>query len=152
MFSLDQCHVVNVLPPNADVFAGTVNTDIVKAMGGSVTFFVILGTVATGTTTVTIEACDDNVPTTTSAVAFMYRTYAATDLPGAWTACAATGFTTAATTNYMYEIRVDVGDLGALGYEYVRLHAVEVVNDPSDGSVLCIVENLRDASQPLTLL
>ena len=107
---------------------------------------------AAGTSTIYVNACDDNVPTNTTNVPYWYREYTTSDVPGAWTHVAATGFTCTAGTNYMVEIRVDVGELAALGYEYVRLELDEVADFEVLGGVLCIVENLRYAAQDQSLL
>ena len=152
MFSLDKVHFVNVLPPVADAFDTSSDSDIVQCMGGSVSFLIVKGVGATGTSTVTVEACDDTTPTTTSTVPFWYREYTTSDVPAAWTHVAATGFTFTAGSNYMVEVRVDPGELAALGYEYVRLSTDEVTNSEVLAGVIAIVENLRYAAQDQSLI
>ncbi len=140
------------IDPVADAFSGTVNTDIFEAWGHEVVFIIYKGVGATGTWTITVDACDDTTPTNTSAVAFRYRTCTTGDTWGAWTTCAATGFTTTAGSSQLYEIRVDPADLGATGYGYCRLSAVEVVDNPVLGGVLAGVVALRYREQPESLI
>ena len=147
-----EIHWVKGIDPIADAFEGTVNTDIVEALGHDVVFMIYKGVGATGTSTITIDACDDIVASATTAVPFRYRTCVATDVWGAWTAAAAAGFVTTAGSSQLYEIRVDPADLGATGYGYVRLHAVQVVDNPVLGGVLIGVAKLRYREQPESLV
>lgn len=123
-------HGVPVLYPVADAFAGTINTDIVKGDAEGVLFEITKGVGATGTSTITIDACDDVTPSNTTAVAFMYQISTTPDVWGAWTQATNTGFTTTAGSNQMYWIYVPKSALAAAGYAYARLTGVEVANDP----------------------
>ena len=87
-----EIHWVKGIDPVADAFSGTVNTDIFEAWGHEVVFIIYKGVGATGTSTITVDACDDTTPTNTSAVAFRYRTCTTGDTWGNWTTVAATGF------------------------------------------------------------
>lgn len=147
-----EIHWVKGIDPIADAFAGTVNTDVFEAWGEEILFLIYKGVGATGTSTITVQACDDIVPTNTTAVPFRYRVSTTGDTWGAWTAAAAAGFTTTAGSSQVYEIRVDAGDLGGTGYGYIRLNAVEVVNNPVLGGILCGVCGLRYAVQPESLI
>lgn len=147
-----EIHWVKGLDPVADAFAGTVNTDVFECLGHEAVFIIYKGVGTTGTSTITIDACDDITPSTTAAVPFRYRACTTGDTWGAWTAATATGFTTTAGSSQLYEIRVDPSDLAAEGYGYVRLHAVEVANDPVLGGVLCGVAGLRYREQPESLI
>lgn len=147
-----EIHWVKGIDPVADAFSGTVNTDVFEAWGHEVIFIIYEGVGTTGTSTITIDACDDTTPTTTSAVPYRYRTCTTGDTWSAWTDVAATGFTLTAGSSHLYEIRVDPADLGATGYGYVRLHAVEVANDPVLACVLCGVVALRYREQPESLI
>lgn len=147
-----EIHWVKGIDPVADGFSGTVTTDVFEAWGHEVVFIIYKGVGATGTSTVTVLACDDTTPTNTSAVAFRYRACTTGDTWGAWTAAATTGFTTTAGSSQLYEIRVDPADLGATGYGYVQLQAVESVDNPVLGGILCGVAGLRYREQPESLI
>lgn len=147
-----EIHWVKGIDPIADGFSGTVTTDVFEALGHEVLFIIYKGVGATGTSTITVLACDDTTPTNTSAVAFRYRTCTTGDTWGNWTAATTTGFTTTAGSSQLYEIRVDPGDLGATGYGYVQLQAVESVDNPVLGGILCGVVNPRYREQPESLI
>lgn len=135
--AMEGSHFELGLAPVADAFAGTVNSDVVSMKNHNrVRFVIVKGAGATGTSTITIEACDDVVPTTQSAVPFRYRRTVAGSAPGAWAAATATGFVTTAGASEMYECEVAAEALAASGYGYVRLHAVEVANDPVLGGIV----------------
>ena len=135
------CHFAMGLAPVADAFSGaTVYSDVVNMKNyGKAVFVVITGAGATGTSTFTVQACDDTVPSTTSAVPFTYRNYDNSDVPGSVTAVAATGFTSTAGANRIHVIEVDAEALLASGYGYVRLKAAEVADDPVLGGILVIL-------------
>lgn len=130
-------HLAIGLSPLADAFAGTVYSDVVNMKNyGKCRFIVIGGVGATGTSTFTVEACDDTIPTNVSAVAFHYREHSSNDVGGTLTAAAAAGFTCAARADRLITIEVDQEALIEIGYGYVRLKAVEVADSPVLGSVL----------------
>lgn len=141
-------HYIRGMPYAADLYAaGTVYSDVVNMKNHHVATFVInqeLG--STGTATITVQACDDVVPTNRAAVPFYVQKYlAASDVPAAPVAVAATGFTTTAeATAAMYVIMVDAAVLAVSGYSYVQMKAVEVVNDPVAGSVVIILGEPRN--------
>jgi hypothetical protein len=142
--SLATKHVAIGLAPVADGLAGTVASDVVDVSGHqSVTFYLIKAAGATGTSTITVEACDDVTPTNTTAVPFYYRAVTATDVNQAMTAAAAAGFTTTAGANQVYIIEVDHSELMASGYNHVRLKAVEVANDPVLAGILIVLNTPR---------
>lgn len=137
-------HVVNALVPVADAFAGTVYTDVINMKDfNHVQFVIQKGAGAVGTSTITIEACDDVVPTNVSAVPFKYQVCTTGDTFSALTAAEATGFDTTAGANQMYKVEVDSDALAASGYGYIRLKAVEVVNDPVLGGVVAVLTEPR---------
>lgn len=152
MNPFDVIHAVPVIYPVADFMAGTKNSDIVKCAGSGIVFEITKGVGTTGTSTVTIDACDDVTPSNTSAVAFHYRISTTPDTWGVWTAATSTGFVTTAGSNQMYQVYVDGSALAALGYEYARLTAVESVNDPVLGGVTAYIVNTHYAPQPATVL
>ena len=148
-----EVHWVHGLAPVADAFAGaTVNSDVVKANCEAVLFMVYKGVGTTGTSTVTVEACDDVTPSNTTTVPFYYRSNTSSDTWGAWTSAAAAGFTTTAGSNHIYQIWVDAAELAEEGYEYVRLDMAEVADDPVLGGILIGLVNPRYMPQPATVL
>ena len=125
----------------ADAFAGTVYSDIINfSLFHSICFIIHKGVGATGTSTITVEACDDVSGSNVTAVPFWVQKYTGSDdLPGAAPlAVAAAGFATTAGSSQMYVIMVDNQVLAATGYKFVRLKAVEVANDPVLGGILAI--------------
>jgi len=137
-------HVVNALPPAADAFAGTVVTDVINLKNWQhVSFLVQCGAGAVGTSTITVEACDDTTPTNTEAIPFTYQECVLNDTLGEVKQAEASGFTTAAAANKMYKIEVDAQALAKSGYSYVRLKSVEVVDDPVVGGVIAVLTGGR---------
>lgn len=133
-----------LVKPVADAFASTVSTSPVNVSEAhAVTFVYYKGVGTTGTATITVEACDDTVPTTTSAVPFRYTVSTSSDTYGALTAATTAGFTTTAGSNHTYLIHVDADLLALSGYKYVRLKSVEVVDDPILGGIMVIMHPLR---------
>lgn len=150
-------HIISAKAPVADAFAGALNTDVIdvsEAHGAA--WIVFWGVGATGTTVITVEACDDIVPTNTTAVAFKYRRvsdHSSSDVPGAITAAAAAGFTTTAGSNQIYIIEVDPAVIAATGYRYARLVCTESVDSPILGCVLAVLHDLRvKAATPLSAI
>ncbi len=133
-------HPVKGLDPVADAFSGTVYSDVINMKNyGHIQFVIYKGVGATGTSTITVEACDDVTPSNVSAVPFRYQTITSGDTEGTPTAAATTGFTTTAGSSQLYKIEVDSDALGASGYGYCRLKAVEVVDSPVLGGILAIL-------------
>lgn len=121
----------------ADAFASTVTTDIVSMKHHNrVKFIVHWGVGATGTSTFTVEACDDVAASNTSAVAFHYRVTVGAAAPGAITAATSAGFLSTAGSNQIIEIEVPAENLAASGFSYVRLKAVEGTASPRLGGIL----------------
>ena len=131
-------HLVMGISPVADAFSGTVVTKPVNMKNYDKSRWVIVcGGGARGTSTFTVEACDNTTPSNTSAVPFHYREATPnSDTAGALTAATASGFTCTAGTGRLITIEVDAEALIASGYQYVRLKAVESVDSPVIGAVL----------------
>jgi hypothetical protein len=110
----------------------------------SVEFIIYKGVGAVGTSTITVEACDDVAGTNHPAVPFAYQAITSGDTPGAITQAAATGFATTAGSSQLYRVFVDASVLAASGYGFVRLAAAEVVNDPVLGGVLIVLGDSKD--------
>jgi hypothetical protein len=106
-------------------------------------FIIYRGVGATGTSTVTVEACDDVTPSNTTTVPFMYRENTTLDTWGSWTAATASGWLTTAGTNAIFEVYVDAAELMEEGYEFVRLDMAEGTNSPVIGGILVQLVNPR---------
>lgn len=119
--NLAECtHIVNILPPHD---ANTVATPEVFSMKGASHVSIILSLGVTGAAvTVTLEACDDFTPTTTSAIAFSYyaETGVAGDTIASRTAATSSGFATSTNDNIYYVIEVDAAELPA-GFPCLQL-------------------------------
>ena len=152
MQSVSKRHAIPVLYPVADAFSGTVTSDVVEVQGEGVLFEITKGVGATGTSTITVLSCDDTTPTTTEAVAFMYRASTTPDTWSDWTQATTAGFTTTAGSNQMYQIYVDGQILAANNYAYAQLKAVEVVDSPVLGGINAYIENTRYQEQPVSLI
>jgi len=133
---LNNLHFIKGLDPVADAFSGTVTSDIVDMPNHqSAIFIVYKGVGTTGTSTITVEACDDVSGTNATAVPFFSKSITSTDIQGAMTARAAAGFATTAGSSQIYVIQVATEQLAATGYQFVRLKAVEVVDSPVLGGI-----------------
>jgi hypothetical protein len=130
-------HVVKGLDPVADAFAGTVTSDVVSLRAHNKAIFEIYkGVGATGTSTVTVEACDDFAASNTTAVPFRYRRCCNTaDVQGVLTEATASGFATTAGSSEIYVIEVAAADLAGTDKGNVRLKMVEVVDSPVLGGI-----------------
>ena len=142
--SLEKLHFVSGLAPVADALAGSAVSDIVNGKNFGKLFFVIhKGVGATGTSTITIDACDDVVPTNTTAIPFRYRNITSGDTVTALTEAAAAGFTTTAGSAQLILVEVDAVELAKTGYGYCRLAATEVVDSPVLAGILIFGSNPR---------
>lgn len=126
----EKLHVVPLLYAAADSLADTVTTDIVNVKGEGCLFVLTKAVGTTGTSTITVDACDTIGPVNTTAVAFVYRISTTPDVWGAWTQATVTGFTTTAGSNQVYQMYIDASELAAEGYGYARLTLDEVADDP----------------------
>lgn len=147
-------HITAGLVPVADAFSGTVRTDVYSMKNQhAVEFLIFKGAGALGRSTITVNACDDVVPTNRTAIPFRYRAMTTFDTWGALTDATTAGFTTTAGANQLYEIIVDAQQLGDTGYSYVELTAVESVDDPVTGCILTIFPQPRqEQATPATVL
>lgn len=133
---LNNLHFIKGLDPVADAFSGTVASDVVDLSNHeSAIFLIYKGAGATGTSTITVEACDDVTPTNATAIPFYSKSITTDDIQGEMTARAAAGFNTTAGASQLYAIQVDASQLAALGRPYVRLKMVEVVDSPVLGGI-----------------
>ena len=133
-------HFVNGIVAVADAFAGTVVSTLVSLKNNKTAVFVIhKGAGATGTSTITVEAADDNVPTTTQAIPFKYQEILTDDTHSVLKSATATGFATTAGANQKYIIYANSSDVGVDDYNYCRVKAVEVVDSPVLGGIIAIL-------------
>ncbi len=146
-------HVVNALPPVADVEEGGFVTDVVNAQGSWVWFYYQTGVNAGGDCVITALACDNVTPSNTTAIPFQYRTSVATDIWSEWTAAtAAAGFTTSTVSNAHHQVLIDPAELAEEGFGYVRIIGTEDTDNTVLGGVTCIVFDARYAPSITTLL
>jgi hypothetical protein len=149
MLTIQKKHFVKGLDPVADALAGTVGSDVVNMKNWKVaTFIIFVGVGATGTSVITVEACDNVTPSNTSPVPFVYREITTGDTEGALTKAAAAGFTMTAGSSRIVVVQVEAEALAASGYGYLRLKAVESVDSPVLAGILIELEHPRFASEP----
>jgi hypothetical protein len=133
----------------ANAFAGTIHSTVFNASLYKQSTWILHKAVgASGTTTVTIEACSDASATATSAIPFWYRKSTTLDTWGDLTQATTAGFTTTAGSNQLYEIVVDHdflggNDIGGTAYKYIRMTCVEVVASAVLGGVLVYLGQAR---------
>jgi len=114
--------------PVADALAGTIYTDVVSlALYEEALFTLSIGVGTTGTSTLTVESCDDFTPSNTQAVEFEYKRVSAGETNTQWTAATSAGFTTTAGSHQMYIVRAKAENQ-YLNYPNARLKCVEVAN------------------------
>ena len=114
--------------PVSDALAGTIYTDVVSlALYEEALFTLSIGVGTTGTSTLTIESCDDFTPSNVQAVEFEYKRVSAGETNTKWTAATSAGFTTTAGSHQMYIIRAKAENQ-YLNYPNVRMKGVEVAN------------------------
>lgn len=146
MFEAGHSIVAKGLDPVADAFAGTVYSDVYNCEQlESIEFLIYKGVGPTGTSTVTVEACDDVVPTNVSAIPFQYQAITSGDTHGALTAATTSGFVTTAGSGQLYRIYVDTDQLAkTIEYGFVRLKMVESVAGAVVGAILAIGHGARN--------
>lgn len=146
---------VEVLAADADRYNTDPATDIVNlGVYGHAMFIVGEGAGGTGTVKIQVEACSDNAGNNNEAIPFRYRaTSGSLEMTGAaLTWAAATGYTTIAGANKLVAIEVDSNECPA-GKPWVRLQLTEVVDDPCDAHVGCVLGMPRyaEANMPTAL-
>jgi hypothetical protein len=130
-------HLVKGLDAVADAFSATVTSDVVNLKDYYGARFVVhKGVGATGTSTLTIEACDNANGDNPVAVPFFSQSHiGGDDVPADVVARSASGFTTTAGSSQLYVCEVPADKLPA-GKSWVRLKSVEVVDSPVLGGIL----------------
>lgn len=130
-------HWITGLDPVADALSGTVYSDVVNmANYGMAEFIIHKGVGATGTSTITVEACDNAAGDNPVAIPFAYQEYISTttDLPGVVKKATTAGFTLTAGSSQLYLIAAESQAMGGKGW--LRLKAVEVVDSPVLAGIL----------------
>ena len=127
-------HVINALPP-VDINGGK-NSDVWSMKEYAHATILINMGVTGAASTVTLEECDDIVPTTKTAIAFnvFKEETDAGDTLGALVAAAAAGFASSANNNIMYVIEIDASTL-AEDYPYLRV----VFSDPAAATFAAVM-------------
>jgi len=137
-------HFAKGIDPVADAFAGTKYSDVYSmAESKEILFVIYAGVGATGTSVVTVEACDDFTPTNTSAITFRYQEITSGDTHGALTNATTSGFTTTAGSSRIVLVYANAEDLASSGYKNIRLKMVEDTNSPVVGAVLAILDTAK---------
>jgi len=128
-------HVVNILPPQ-DINGGAVNSDVFSMRDHAhVDIILTLGTTGAAST-VTVEECDDFVPTNSTAIAFSYfqeETAAGDTLSGEQSATTS-GFATSTNDNITYIISIDASQLSD-GFPALRM----AMSDPAASTLISAV-------------
>ena len=143
-------NMVHTLKAPVDFNSGT-TTDVVNMANYKHACIIIPCGAMTAATTVTLLACDDNTPTTYTAIKFEYRQMTdgagATDTWGAKTACASTGLALS-TANQTTVIELDAIDLqtetvqtlGVANRSRFQLN----FSNPGAADIMCVVVVLSE--------
>lgn len=135
--------------PVADLFNGDPASAAVRLKLYQAAYFLLQkGAGATGTATITVQACSASDGTGAEAVEFNYIACTASDTFGNVARATTAGFTTTAGANQMYFIHVESRDLPA-DKPWVRLKMTEVANDPITGAVLVLCGKPTFLQDPL---
>lgn len=145
-------HFVNILPP-IDISSGKFSDVFSMAKHAHATIIVQVGVSAAAFTKIIVNACDDFVPTTRTAIAF--RQYAeetaAGDTLGAATAVAAAGYTPSAADNIMYVIEIDAEELPA-GKPNLELSLTNGVNSVIASAIAILSGSRYAGDQSATVI
>src|ERR1035437_1940247 len=105
---IERLHFSKGIDPAANPWASTVYSDVVNMKEWYRVLFVgYAGAGTTGTTTVTVLACDDVSHTNSTAITFRYREILSGDTEGTLTAATTAGFLTTAGSSRMWLVEVD---------------------------------------------
>ena len=131
----EESHIVNIIAP-VDINGGVVNSDVFSMRDAAKVSIVLTLGVTGAASTVTVEECDDFVPTNTTAIAFsVYKEEtAAGDTLGVKVAVAAAGFATSTNDGIIYVIEIDAAELTD-GRPNLRI----VMSDPSAATLASAV-------------
>lgn len=128
------------IDPVANAFASTVRSDVYSMRDhGRILFVIYCGVGTTGTSTLTVNACDDVVPSNRTAIPFWYRQILTTDVDSAITRATTAGFTTTAGSSKIVLVEADAKDMAASGYGFIELTAIESAASAVLGGVMAIL-------------
>ena len=146
---MEEWQVITSINPVADAFAGTPTVDIID-MAEFEEFVAIqhTGVGTTGTSTITVEACDDISASNTTAVAFYSQSDTSADTEGAITARTMTGYANTAGSNRREIVSCKASAFAASGYRYARVKFVESVDNPVLGGILILGRRKVQRSAP----
>ncbi len=135
---MEQSDLVIGLAAVADFAADDKFSDVVNmSQHNRCRFITHWGVGTTGIIKFTVQACDDVVPSNTSAIPFHYRITLNGTKPGAITAATASaGVSNAAGSAQIIECEIAAAALLASGYKYVRLSLDETTDAALLGCVL----------------
>lgn len=137
---LERSHCEVGINAVADAFNGTVTSDIFNmSRHNRIVFLAHWGVGTSGTSTFTVEACDDVSASNVAAIPFNYRITVGAAAPGAITRATTAGFLSTAGSNQIVEIEAIAGDMGVTGYKYIRLKAVEGTSSARLGGVIAVM-------------
>ena len=142
--SLETLHSVKSIDAAADFAASTVRSDVYSMRDHQrILFLVYRGSESTGTSTITVNSCDNNTPDTRTAIPFLSREIGiANDDQAAIVARLAAGYDPDAGASRITAIEVSADDLEA-GEHFVELTLIESTNNPITGCILAILGNGR---------
>lgn len=154
---LERGHIEIGIAAVADFAAGDVFSDVVSMKRHNrVRFIVHWGVGTTGVVKLTVEACDDVVPSTTAKVPFWYLINKAGVLGDVtYQGTAADGVSNAAASNQVIIVETTAAliNSAAQGYGFVRLSVDETTDSPLLGGVLIELLEPRHADgDPQTAL
>ncbi len=146
-----QNHKVQIgLAPDADRWTSSPATDIFSMKEyNHITFIVVEGAGGTGTTALTIESCDDNGASNSTAIAFNYAKATTMDTYSDLTAATTTGVEMTAGANKIYVCEVDASALtsrSGVKDQYVRMQTTENDSTAVDAAIIVIQSEPRRMS------
>lgn len=151
---VDEIHAAIVLPPVADALAGTIHTTPIRLGPYAFAHFLLAAGVGnTGTSQITVEACDDAAGNNPVAIPFTHNYQAAgansNDTWQGYVQDAAVGFLTPAGSHRLFAISVDARYLPE-GKPFVRLTGVEQTASAVAAAVIALLSNARFMQHPPT--
>ena len=150
---LERLHATVGIAAAADAFAGTKTGDVVSVDQHNKVLAIIHKAVGTtGTSTITVQACDNAAGDNPVPITFRYRAVTTLDTPGAITEAAVAGFATGAGSNQLYLIEIDAIDVGVAGKAWCYIKAVEVANDPVLGGILMLLAEPKFSPHTATVI